>query len=376
MVVSSRVGEGEVSTSQRRLLVGGVIRLPTGTEVSVQALVDTGAEINLVRKGLVPKEFWIRSERVKRFVTADQAVMEGGSIELHCEFALQGMSVESGRATQVVCPTRFYDANIGVDVILSYEWMRRADIEVRCRRHGLMVNHALGPVWVPGMIDTTSCDLIQVSVNPVAQGPPYRVRGRESQPMEDYTVRAPFILEVVKCFGVKPTLDCFAAKGNERCSRFFTREDNSLTKEWPREEVLWLNPPWALWDAVCDKLLASESEAICILPAWGKPWVQRLVRAASNRMYFEAGVRMFELQGRPVPNTFWGVWALHIKGGPGTSVIRTSRYPSAYSSPGGVQFRPSGKESLKFSVFRVSARAVQHVEPSTCSPEQGRWARS
>ena len=315
-MVSHRVGEGEVSLTQRRLVVLGSLRLSSGEELPVQVLIDTGAEINLVRKRLVPEEFWVQSAKARRFVTADQAVMEGGTVELNCEFALQGMGVESGRATQVVCTTCFYDANIGIDVIMSYEWLRRAEIDVRCLRHGLMVNHSLGPVWVPGLVDTTSCDSIQVCVNQVVMRPPYRVSGGTSQPMEDYTVRGPFVLEVIRCLGVTPTLDCFAAPGNERCSRYFTKQDDSLTREWPKAEVLWLNPPWELWDAVCEKLLASECEAICILPAWGKPWVQRLLRAAKGRVYFEAGVRMFEIQGKPVPNTFWGVWALHLPCGP------------------------------------------------------------
>ena len=61
--------------------------------------------------------------------------------------------------------------------------------------------------------------------------------------MEDYTVRWPFVLEVIQGFGVEPTLDCFAAQGNERCNLYFTKEDNSLAQEWPENEVLWLNPP-------------------------------------------------------------------------------------------------------------------------------------
>ena len=91
-----------------------------------------------------------------------------------------------------------------------------------------------------------------------------------------------------------------------------------MTQEWAKDEVMWLNPPWRMWPEVTEKVMRSECEAICILPAWSKPWIQWLVGAATRRVYFEAGVRMFEVDGRPVPNTLWGVWALRIKAGPRT----------------------------------------------------------
>ena len=171
LVVSNRPPVSGVPTPQRRLVVQGTMRLTDGTEVPVQALIDTGAEVNLVRKGLVFANYFQPSLRPKRFVTADQAVMEGGAREVPCEFLLHGADMDTGLTTQVVCHTRFYDANIGVDAILSYEWLRQADIEIRCRRHGLHVNHAQGPVWIPGMIDMTQNDLMSVGINRVMGGP-------------------------------------------------------------------------------------------------------------------------------------------------------------------------------------------------------------
>ena len=76
-----------------------------------------------------------------------------------------------------------------------------------------------------------------------------------------------------------------------------------------------VEPPWPLWESVTEKLLQSSCEAICVVPAWSAGWVQKLVGCAHRRLYFERGVRMFEVFGKPAPNTLWGVWALWIKAG-------------------------------------------------------------
>ena len=135
------------------------------------------------------------------------------------------------------------------------------------------------------------------------------------RPLEHYTVRWPFLEEILGRFQMEPTRDCFASEENKRFPLCYTKEQDALAQEWGKEEVLWMNPPWRLWPEATQKLMASQCAAICILPAWSKGWVQQLVGAAHTRMYFERGVRMFELDGRPAQNTLWGVWALKINKG-------------------------------------------------------------
>ena len=130
LVVFSRPPGVDGLRSQRRLLVRGTLRLANGSGLEILALVDTGPEVNLVRKGLLDERHFNRTRNPKRFVAADQGIMEGGLLELPCELLLQGTDVDTGRATQVACPITFYDAGIKVDTILLYEWFRQADIEI------------------------------------------------------------------------------------------------------------------------------------------------------------------------------------------------------------------------------------------------------
>ena len=115
---------------------------------------------------------------------------------------------------------------------------------------------------------------------------------------------------------MEPPRDCFADERNKRCSLFYSKEDDALTKAWQKGEVMWVNPPSRIWPEVAEKVMSSECAAICVLPAWSKPWVQQLGGAADQKIYFEGGVRMFEVEGKPVPNTWWGIWALRINQGP------------------------------------------------------------
>ena len=300
---------------QSRLIVGVALRLSDGTIRFISALVDTGAEVTLVRKGLLPDHYFRRSAVPRRFVGANQIVLEGGSHELACTMLFDGVDPDTGVGVQVEYHTVFYDAQIGVEAILSYEWLHKNNVDVQCRKHGLALNGPQGPVWVAGMSGNAQGKQAK-GVHQVA----HRIGGDISgsgryQPTEEYTVRWQFVQEILSRFRVEPPRDGFADEDNKRFPKCYTKEDNALSKDWGEDEVLWMNPPWSIWPEATDKLMGSRCAAICILPAWSKVWIQRLVGAASKKIYFEQGVRMFEVQGKAVANTVWGVWALLINKG-------------------------------------------------------------
>lgn len=66
------------------------------------------------------------------------------------------------------------------------------------------------------------------------------------------------------------TLDVCATKENAKCKRFFTREDNALTREW--NGVCWMNPPYGReigkWvKKAFETALRGEGTVVCLLPA-------------------------------------------------------------------------------------------------------------
>ena len=317
LLVSSHLLESVPFDIQTKLVVHAILCLADGSRVEVSALVDTGAEVNLVRQKSLAPRYFRESDKPKRFLTADQGVMQGGRDEVVCDFVLWGTNMFTGRTTKVVCPGNFYDANINVDIILSYAWLRQMNIDIRCRRHGLIVNHSLGPIWVAGVDCDLSNGCSTVNVNLVTENPLITDEAEfDACKKVDYTVRWPVVYEILQGLQIEPQRDCFATEGNHRFSKYWTKEEDAMSHEWLEGEILWVNPPWRLWPEVAQKLLSSKCEAVCVLPAWSKPWMQELLRAADRRLYFEAGCRIFETQGKPAPSTKWAVWALHIPPGP------------------------------------------------------------
>ena len=132
---------------------------------------------------------------------------------------------------------------------------------------------------------------------------------------ENYSVRNDIVLQIENRFQIKADRDCFATARNSLCTAFFTKNDDALQGEWGEGETLWLNPPWSLCRKVTAKLKKSRCTAICILPAWQRGWIRELLRISSQKMYFPAGSRIFEADGRPMGPTKWGVWALLIQRG-------------------------------------------------------------
>ncbi len=68
----------QVRGDQRQLLLRVRAQGPDGVQRTMSALVDTGAQVNLIRKGLFPEGIFRPAARAVRLVTADGKDMEGG----------------------------------------------------------------------------------------------------------------------------------------------------------------------------------------------------------------------------------------------------------------------------------------------------------
>ena len=122
---------------------------------------------------------------------------------------------------------------------------------------------------------------------------------------DDFTIKSRYYEFVVRRLGLDPDRDCFATACNARCAKYYTQAQDALKQKWDPAEILWLNPPWGLWPQTSEKLLASNCSAICLLPAWTKPWVKALVATATKRVYLEAGTCLFERYGKSANSTLW-----------------------------------------------------------------------
>ena len=104
----------------------------------IRALIDTGSEVNLIRTGITSPEYRVPVKRPLRIAMASHAIMPGGDMEVSCILTLTGRDHDTKERRDVEMPTSFYEADIGVEAILSYEWLAMYDFMVNPGMHVLM----------------------------------------------------------------------------------------------------------------------------------------------------------------------------------------------------------------------------------------------
>jgi hypothetical protein len=116
-----------------------------------QALIDTGAEVCLIKTGLLPKEAFHEAERPLRLIAANNQKLQGGTLETAIEIGMDATDVEGKTKVILMTPSNLYEADIEEDVILSYQWLGEREFEVNSRRHGLSITGAQRKLWIPGI---------------------------------------------------------------------------------------------------------------------------------------------------------------------------------------------------------------------------------
>ena len=108
------------------------VSAPDGTTKTLRVLVDTGAQINLVRDGL----FSMKDVRKRlQFASADGSAMRGGdkvqtlSLDLHPPKAQEELP-PSDQTGSFLLKDRFWNADIRADIILSYPSLLKHNLGV------------------------------------------------------------------------------------------------------------------------------------------------------------------------------------------------------------------------------------------------------
>ena len=122
-----------------------------GDPITSKVFVDTGAEVNLVRRGLLKPEAFAASEIPLSILAANQLPIAGGHRETVAVLAFSGTEVGEKGPAEVRIPTLLYEADITDDLIVSYGWLAENAVEVSAKRHGVLVVLEGKAVWVCGV---------------------------------------------------------------------------------------------------------------------------------------------------------------------------------------------------------------------------------
>ena len=117
----------------------------------ITALIDTGAEVSLVKKDLFPADCFQISARPICLTGANSQTLQGGVNEALLTLEFAATDKESGREIQVRTPSLLYEAAIELDMILSYAWLAERGFDVCARRHGIQGTTEDRVIWIPGI---------------------------------------------------------------------------------------------------------------------------------------------------------------------------------------------------------------------------------
>ena len=81
---------------ERRLEIACKGELEDGNILDLKVLIDTGAEINLIRRGMVPDRLLTRPEKVWKLMAANQQALAGGDEQATLVLQLEGTDVDTG----------------------------------------------------------------------------------------------------------------------------------------------------------------------------------------------------------------------------------------------------------------------------------------
>lgn len=96
----------------------------------INILVDTGAEINLIRPGLFPHSCFLPAQKPAELTTANGTRLEGGSHEIVLHFDLRKIQNGVEQNSPARCQVVFHSAEIQVDAIIGYPWLYYCQVGV------------------------------------------------------------------------------------------------------------------------------------------------------------------------------------------------------------------------------------------------------
>ena len=122
-----RVNHIKVGQEYLQLLMRIHCRLPNGRTRKLRVLIDTGAQVNLIREGLVPYVCTQQAIKPVRLMAANQLPLPGGGRCTTVDMSFVQVIDRNILPEKFVCPAEFYEAQIDVDAIFELSLARRAE---------------------------------------------------------------------------------------------------------------------------------------------------------------------------------------------------------------------------------------------------------
>ena len=160
-----------------KLKVAVLATFADGSTKTVQALIDTGAEVSLINPRLVDSALFQPSPKPVRLGVANSHRLPGGKRQTVMVLTFEAAGRDTKQKCNISLPCSAYDAEVVCDMILSYKWMAENNVVPHPRTHGIIIQEEDDQYWVPGIITPKSHNItvlegLPIQIMPGAVTPP------------------------------------------------------------------------------------------------------------------------------------------------------------------------------------------------------------
>ena len=209
-------------------------------------LVDTGAQVSLVKAGLLPPECLTDSRKPVRLKVANGQYMVGGTKE--AAIGLQFVNhLELSRpdlGKEILLQGRFYEAEMDWDMIVGYDFMMQTDSGVLPAQASMTLYQDDQLSWRSSPEHHVECQWIHPERNQL------EVAALGTEPTgpanQEYGVMPEVASRVVADLGASDlALDAFSSETSAHlrvCEKYWSTQDSACKKHWgPHQGLMW-NP--------------------------------------------------------------------------------------------------------------------------------------
>ena len=304
-------------------------------------LVDTGAQVSLVKAGLPPPECLTDSWKPVRLKVANGQYMVGGTKEaaIGLQFVNHRELSRPDLGKEILLHGRFYEAEMDWDMIVGYDFMMETDSGVLRAQASMSLYQDDQLSWLSSPEHHVECQWIHPERNQL------QVAAVVTEPTgpanQEYGVMPEVASRVVADLGASDlTLDAFSSGTSAHlrvCEKYWSAQDSAWKKHWgPHQGLMWIHcPRWDIPRAVA-KIRKDRSKAVLVVPMGcteeesTRHWVVSLTNMTLNKVVLPAGrVSIRTLRDSPCHprdgqrnSTMW-IWALN-RSTPRTSCVSTA----------------------------------------------------
>ena len=276
-----------------------------GEKKKLRVLVDTGAEVNLIRTNLFSEENFELAAKPITLVTVSGDRLGGGQMWGKFTIALSPLEekdvhVEGGHSTPIMSGM-FYEADIAWDAIVGYPLLSSSRVGIFPHLNCLTQDMGDGKFRCIGGIHVENED----------------IEKKKARDFEwcDYAVNQEMVNDIINHFQCRPTVDAFATSQNRRFPRYWSRQDSAWEKDWSKEPLIWCNPPFRQLERVVNKFITDQARGILIAPQRDQPWWPKLMDITVDLLKLPEGESIFDKGGLlPQPPPSWPVYAFFVDG--------------------------------------------------------------